>query len=120
MNLFCPKLSALYAFIKSLTYETSLSDARVDSVGTNGKAQSKQGVIPTSAENSATYSWYGLYKIQDKTYAGKNGSVESSMIWGSQYDAIINWVKNVYEYIRKELLAVFTPCSYYKKSLGIT
>ena len=75
-------------------YETSLSDARVDSVGTNGKAQSKQGVIPTSAENSATYSWYGLYKIQDKTYAGKNGSVESSMIWGSQYDAIINWVKN--------------------------
>ena len=75
-------------------YETSLSDARVDSVGTNGKAQSKQGVIPTSAENSATSSWYGLYKIQDKTYAEKNGSVESSMIWGSQYDAIINWVKN--------------------------
>ena len=75
-------------------YETSLSDARVDSVGTKGKAQSKQGVIPTSAANSATSRWYGLYKIQDKTYAGKNGSVESSMIWGSQYDAIINWVKN--------------------------
>ena len=75
-------------------YETSLSDAGVDSAGTNGKAQSKQGVIPTAALNRATYRWYGLYKIQDKTYTGKNGSVESSMIWGSQYDAIINWVKN--------------------------
>ena len=74
-------------------YETSLSDARANSAGTNGKAQSKPGVIPTSAENSATSSWYGLYKIQDKTYTGKNGSVESSMIWGSQYDAMLNWAK---------------------------
>ena len=74
-------------------YETSLSDATESSAGTNGKAQSKQGVIPTSAGNSATSSWYGLYSKQ-KGYTGKNGSVESSMIWGSQYDAIINWVKN--------------------------
>ena len=75
-------------------YETSLSDAGANSAGTNGKAQSKPGVIPTSAANSATSRWYGLYKIQDKKYTGKNNSVESSMIWGSQYDAIINWVKN--------------------------
>ncbi len=75
-------------------YETSLSDAGANSAGTNGKAQSKPGVIPTSAANSATSIWYGLYKIQDKTYIGTNGSVESSMIWGSQYDAIINWAKN--------------------------
>ena len=75
-------------------YETSLSDAGANSAGTNGKAQSKPGVIPTSAANSATSSWYGLYKIQDKKYTGKNNSVESSMIWGSQYDSIINWVKN--------------------------
>ena len=74
-------------------YETSLSDANASSAGTTGTAQSKQGVIPTSAKNSATSSWYGLYKIQDKTYTGKNGSVESSMIWGSQYDAILNWAK---------------------------
>ena len=74
-------------------YETSLSDANASSAGTTGTAQSKQGVIPTSAKNSATSSWYGLYKIQDKTYTGKNGSVESSMIWGSQYDRIINWIK---------------------------
>ena len=74
-------------------YETSLSDATESSAGTNGKVQSKQGVIPTSAENSATSSWYGLYKIQDKTYTGTNNSVESSMIWGSQYDAMLNWAK---------------------------
>ena len=74
-------------------YETSLSDATESSAGANEKAQSKQGVIPTSAYNSATYRWYGLYSKQ-KEYTGKNGSVESSMIWGSQYDAMLNWAKN--------------------------
>ena len=73
-------------------YETSLSNAN-SSQANDGTAQSKQGVIPTSANNSATSSWYGLYKIQDKTYTGTNGSVESSMIWGSQYDAMLNWAK---------------------------
>ena len=55
--------------------------------------QSKQGVIPTSDGDSATSSWYGLYSKQNKTYTGTNNSVESSMIWGSQYDRILNWVK---------------------------
>ena len=84
-------------------YETSLSNAN-SSQANDGTAQSKQGVIPTSAANSATSSWYGLYKIQDKTYTGKNDSVESSMIWGSQYDAIINWVKNGNNEIEKAKL----------------
>ena len=73
-------------------YETSLSNTTESSAGTGVTAQSKQGVIPTSGENSATSSWYGLYSKQ-KEYTGKNGSVESSMIWGSQYDRILNWVK---------------------------
>ena len=34
---------------------------------------------------------YIKYKI---IYIGVNSSVESSMIYGSQYDAMINWVKN--------------------------
>ena len=72
-------------------YETSLADATAESEGTGEKIQSKSGVIPTSAANSATAMWYGLYKVQNKTYLEKNGSVESSMIWGSQYDRIINW-----------------------------
>ena len=33
------------------------------------------------------------YKAQNKTYTGTNNSVESSMIWGSQYDRILNWAK---------------------------
>ena len=74
-------------------YETSLSDATESSAGTSGTAQSKPGVIPTSSENSAASSWYGLYSKQDKTYTGTNNSVESSMIWGSQYDAMLNWAK---------------------------
>ena len=85
-------------------YETSLSDATESSAGANGVAQSKQGVIPTSANNSATSSWYGLYRIHDKTYTGKNGSVESSMIWGSQYDAMLNWAKTGSDKITNTLL----------------
>ncbi|MEI3356571.1 MAG: hypothetical protein V8R81_06030 [Clostridia bacterium] len=73
-------------------YETSLSNATKNEAK-DGNAQSKSGVIPTSANNEATLMWYGLYKIQNKTYTGTNNSVESSMIWGSQYDRIINWVK---------------------------
>ena len=73
-------------------YETSLSNATATDAK-DGNAQSKQGVIPTSAANSETLMWYGLYKIQNKTYTGKNNSVESSMIWGSQYDVMLNWAK---------------------------
>ena len=75
-------------------YETSLSGATESLAGTEGTAQSKQGVIPTAADNNTTLMWYGLYSIQNRTYTGKDNSVESSMIWGSQYDAMINWVKN--------------------------
>ena len=73
-------------------YETSLSNA-TETEAKDGEVQSKAGVIPTAANNSATYRWYGLYNKQNKTYTGTNNSVESSMIWGSQYDRILNWVK---------------------------
>lgn len=53
-------------------YETSLSDAGVDSVGTNGTVQSKPGVIPTSESNSATSSWYGLDSINNIRDLGGN------------------------------------------------
>lgn len=75
-------------------YESSLSDAgktATASEGTNGTIQSKLGYRPTSASNSATSMWYGLYK-KHKTYGQMISSVQSSMIWGSQYDAMINWV----------------------------
>ena len=40
--------------------------------------------------------WYGLYKRQ-KSFAEDNdleNGVTSSMIWGSQYDAMLNWMTN--------------------------
>ena len=74
-------------------YETSLSTATDKVAGTSGTASSKAGVLPTSANNSATNRWYGLYSIS-KTYEVAENSVQSSMIWGSQYDAMLNWVKN--------------------------
>ena len=74
-------------------YETSLSTATDKDVGTSGTACSKAGVLPTAANNQATNRWYGLYSIS-KTYTVSDNSVQSSMIWGSQYDAMLNWVKN--------------------------
>jgi len=72
-------------------YEASLSDSNETTAATTGNIQSKAGVLPTSAKNSATNMWYGLYS-KAKTYTAN--SIQSSMIWGSQYDAMLNWVKN--------------------------
>lgn len=74
-------------------YEASLTSATASSAGTSGTMQSKQGVIPTAANNSYTYRWYGLYE-KAKGYTVSEDSVQSSMIWGSQYDAMLNWVKS--------------------------
>ncbi len=60
-------------------YETSLD---------NNKAKSIKEVTPTSATNTNSNMWYGLYKVQ-KAYS--TDSVQGSMIWGSQYDAMLNF-----------------------------
>ena len=67
-------------------YETSISGETVAS--TKGNADTR----PMSAETTSGNMWYGMYKKQ-KEYASKNSlsSVKSSMIWGSQYDAMLNW-----------------------------
>ena len=72
-------------------YETSLSTATSTSAGSAGIVQSKRGVIPTASDNPTSYSWYGLYTIQKGL---SNNNIVSSMIWGSQYDAMLNWIKN--------------------------
>ena len=75
-------------------YETSLTSATESLEGTEGKVQSKSGIIPKSASEGITSMWYGLYKAHNKTYTGENNSVQSSMIWGSQYDAMLNWAES--------------------------
>ena len=48
-------------------------------------------VTTADASNSETYRWYGLYK-KIKTFTTDSDKVVSSMIWGSQYDAMMNWM----------------------------
>ncbi len=58
-------------------YETSMNE--------KGEVQSKKDVLPYSGP----YNWYNLYENQ-KLF--NSDSVQSSMIWGSQYDAMLNWI----------------------------
>ncbi len=75
-------------------YEISFSSATETKEGTTGNIQSKANVMPASAVTDQGNMWYGFYKLE-KEYAHtdemKKSSIGSSMIWGSQYDAMINW-----------------------------
>ena len=64
-------------------------------------AESKYGATSANATDTDTNQWYGLYN-RAKTYAPEKNSdntenasqkVVSSMIWGSQYDAMLKWMK---------------------------
>ena len=69
-------------------YEMSIND-------TSKNAQSKYGETSATAEKTSANQWYGLYN-KAKTYAPENADskVVSSMIWGSQWDAMLRWMKN--------------------------
>ena len=56
---------------------------------TTNKAASVANVTPLV--NDSSNRWYGLYAY-GKTY--NTSSVESSMIWGSQYDAMMRWMQD--------------------------
>ena len=70
-------------------YEMSLNS-------TTGEAQSKGGETSANASADSANQWYGLY-TKAKTYAPdtqeNTKSVVSSMIWGSQYDAMMRWMQ---------------------------
>ena len=67
-------------------YETGIEGSNVVSKN----ARTNSSVTTADASQNATKYWYGLYKTQ-KNFA-ISGSVRSSMIWGSQYDAMMNWM----------------------------
>ena len=53
-----------------------------------------ENITTINASLSDTFMWYGLYKKM-KTFTTKDDNVVSSMVWGSQYNAMINWmIKN--------------------------
>ena len=57
--------------------------------------ENRTKVTTADGENSKTNMWYGLYKkcLEYKVPEINNSSVTSSMIWGSQYDAMLNFMK---------------------------
>ena len=62
-------------------YETSLNGDTV---------ASKPNTSPMSASDD-NQMWYGLYAKQ-KDFTLSSDILQSSMIWGSQYDAMLNWM----------------------------
>ena len=52
-------------------------------------ANKNSNVLTANASNNRTYRWYGLYKTF-KTYNANEYT--STMLWGSQYDAVMNWM----------------------------
>ena len=60
---------------------------------TKKKKKASELVTTATAENSNTNRWYGLYSKTNGMYeeAGSQNFV-SQMIWGSQYDAMMNWM----------------------------
>ena len=57
---------------------------------TTNKVESVADVNPATAYNTNTNSWYGLYQKQ-KEFTESTDKMAAEMIWGSQYDAMLNW-----------------------------
>ena len=59
-------------------------------------ASTNSAVTTADASNEKTKTWYGLYKkcLEYVVPEINNSSVISSMIWGSQYDAMMNWMQD--------------------------
>lgn len=62
-------------------YETSYNGTVVASVS---------GVKPMSSETTSGDKWYGMYQKQ-KNFTTSTDKMQAEMIWGSQYDAMLNW-----------------------------
>ena len=82
-------ISDYNAMIESVKTYGGFYVARYEMGVENNRMTSKIGVRPAnSSSDGDTPYWYGLYKMA-KTYT--TSSVQSSMIWGSQYDAMMNF-----------------------------
>ena len=50
----------------------------------------QSGAVLTASSSQAK-NWYGLYKASRNVVTGNSHAV-STMIWGCQYDEIMNWL----------------------------
>lgn len=64
-------------------YETGLNGNIVSSINND---------TSMSAESDNNQMWYGMYDKQKK-FTTNTDTMQSSMIWGSQYDAMLNWMQ---------------------------
>ncbi len=64
-------------------YETSIDSITI--------VASKAGTPMSEATDSQM--WYGMYDKQ-KNFTTNSDVMQSSMIWGSQYDSMLNWMQN--------------------------
>lgn len=71
-------------------YEAGLDETTNEVVFKNASVEANN-VTTADTRNIETSSWYGLYK-KIKTFTTDSDKVVSSMIWGSQYDAMMNWM----------------------------
>ena len=55
-------------------------------------ANANSNVITSDANQDATKMWYGLYQKEKEMYNDNSKNVQSTMIWGCQYDAMIIWM----------------------------
>ena len=88
-----------YDMAKSVTKYKGFYIGRYEiSKSTSNTAQSKANSIALTTDNDNEISemngntWYGLYAY-GKTYTNSYDSVVSSMVWGSQYDAMMRWME---------------------------
>ena len=74
-------------------YELGL-DTKNNNAPVVKNASTNSGVTTADASNSNTRMWYGLYsKCKEFAPEESEKSVVSTMIWGSQYDAMMNWMQ---------------------------
>ena len=74
-------------------YELGL-DTKNNNAPVVKNASTNTDVTTADVSNSNTYRWYGLYsKCKEFAPEESKKSVVSSMIWGSQYDAMMNWMQ---------------------------
>ena len=74
-------------------YELGL-DTENANAPTSQKEDGENGVETADAGSSSLKNWYGLYtKCKEYAPEGETKSVVSTMTWGSQYDAMMNWMQ---------------------------
>ena len=61
----------------------------------NNKGESKRNKSVTTASDSNTSMWYGLYDACKAMYNSETYNVQSGMVTGAQYDQLMVWMKDV-------------------------